>query len=352
VPYRLWQRTEDFESHAALSTVFSHTRRLDCAAAPIGDSQSPWMVIPDESMFEALRQLTRGVGGYRAWEGANTRGGNGLFWLQVLRTSGGVVYCRNTPEFSKKKPPEQEWGFEPDLIYPMLRGRETSRWLATPSLCLLFPHRGDSPLPREELETEYPKTWGYLRTMEDHLRKRRMYDLSRKDLPFWSLFETGSFLVAPYKVVWKYVASSLTCAVVDSHHVDGLTNHTVIPDHKLIIVPLKRKAEAHYVCAALNSRVARFLAKTYVVGTQISAHILEFIKVPPFDPENAVHARLSELSIECHKLASRGDVEGISRVEAEVDDASKSLWRLTNRDLALIRTMLPEQNQDKQEDGD
>lgn len=339
VPYINWQRTEEFAFEDELDKVESRTTRADCFASPVGDRLSPWMIVPDRDLFATLKKLSGGVGGYRAWKGADTRGGNGIFWLQVMHASRGTVLCRNTPEFSKKKPPQKEWGFEPDLIYPLLRGRETRRWHAAPSLCLLFPHKGDRAMEKQELQTDYPKTWGYIDEMEAHLRKRRQYDLSRKSLAFWSLFETGPFLTAPYKVVWKYIASSLTCAVVDGHRIDGLTNRVVIPDHKLVIVPLKTRAEAHYVCAALNSAVARFLAQAYVVGTQISTHILEFVKVPPFKPADAMHAELSELSVECHKRASKGDAEGVRATEAELDALAAKLWGVTKRELKAIQQL-------------
>ena len=64
--------------------------------------------------------------------------------------------------------------------------------------------------------------------------------------------------------------------------IDNVKNNVVIPDHKLVVVPFKNKEEAHYLCAILNSAIARFFVKNYTVGTQISTHILEYIKIPKY----------------------------------------------------------------------
>jgi hypothetical protein len=349
VPYQIWRKNGEFEARSTLTEVRCSTTRYPASAAPVGDNASPWMVVPNPMLFGTLKKLSRGLCGYRGWKGADTRGGNGIFWLELLSAQRGTLLCRNTPEFSKKKPPQVEWGFEPDLIYPLLRGRETRRWGASPTLLLLFPHRGDRAIPEVELRSDYPKTFGYFSSMRAHLESRRMYDLSRRRLAFYSLFETGQFLKSPYKVVWKYIASDLTCAVVDGHSLKGLANTIVIPDHKLVVVPFKQKKEAHYVCAALNSSIARLLARTYVVGTQISTHILKYIKVPPYDAENEVHAALAELSAECHKAATRDDSVRVSELESQVDATAARLWRITNNELKAIK-LLQEAHEPASED--
>jgi len=345
VPYTKWiiKRGCRIDASDTLSEVQNKTKRARKHAFPIGDRQSPWMVLPIGVSKRSADLLLQGQQVYRAWKGADTRGGNGIFWLKILGRKSGLITARNTPEFSTRKtekPPPKEWVFEEGLIYPLLRGRETERWSTSPECSLIFPHRGDSAIPERELKQSWPKTFAYFKEMEPYLRKRKMFDLSRRELPFYSLFETGDFLLAPFKVVWKYVASELTCAVQRPLS-DGKSS-IVIPDHKLVIVPFYEEHEAYYVCGTLNSSVARFIANTYVVSTQISTHILNYIKVPKFNAKNPLHSRVSKASRQAHQLKAAGKAEELAEVEKQLDALAAELWGITPKELEQMQKALNE----------
>ena len=85
----------------------------------------------------------------------------------------------------------------------------------------------------------------------------------------------------------------------------------------------------------LNSAAAEFVAHTYIVGTQISTHVLEYIKVPAFNPELKNHARLADLSKRCH--AARGDGEVVGPLEAQIDKVAAKIWGITDDELAGIQ---------------
>ncbi|HEV2708056.1 MAG TPA: N-6 DNA methylase [Pyrinomonadaceae bacterium] len=341
LPYIVWTKVieEDFDSASPLHTVVGSTDRKELKAAPINDPQSLWMVIPSNISVSMLSNLGRGVKYYRAWKGADTRGGNGIFWLQLLNNHKNGYLCRNTPEFSKKKPPQMEWTFEKELVLPMLRGRETKRWQTAPSLFLLFPHKGDKAIPEPEMKRKFPKTYSYLQEMRQYLEQRRMYDLSRRKLLFYSLFETGDFLLAPYKVVWKEIATTLSCSVQEPITIDGKTS-VVIPDHKLVIVPFQEKEPAFFLCAVLNSSISRFLAATYIVGTQIGTHILEHLKVPLYNPQESLHEKLALLSQKCHQAAAKEDDAMVSKCEDDIDEFVAKLLKVSTVDLRSIKAAL------------
>lgn len=342
VKYISWSPNDsaDFTESDPLAYVVRSTDRDELLAWPVGDEFSPWMLLPKGISKSTVEKLTNGKQCYRAWKGADTRGGNGIFWLRLLSGKNGTLVARNTPEFSKKKPPELTWTFEKDLIYPLLKGRETQRWVTKPEYALLYPHRDDKAIPEAELKRAYPKTYGYLKHMEVELRKRRMFDLSFRELAFYSLFETGEFLLCPYKVVWKYIASELICAVQGPLETSLLSNRIVIPDHKLVIVPCRQEAEAHYVCALLNSSPCRFVAGTYVVGTQISTHILEYVKVPAFDKRIEEHLNLARLSEQCHNSTASGDRESVRKADIEIDKLAARLWGISKEELQTIQSVL------------
>ncbi len=339
LPYTVWVAKGDdlFDSSTPLDQVKRRTSREEKMAAPVGDAQSPWSIMCSAASLSVLQKVTKGLRNYRAWKGADTRGGNGILWLQMLQNTKSTYLCRNTPEFSKKKPPQKEWGFEKEMVFPLLRGKETRRWATAPSLFIIFPHEGDHAIPEPEMRRKYPRTYAYFHEMRDHLERRKMYDLSRRQLAFYSLFETGPFLTAPYKLVWKYIASELTCAVLGRIDDDSLRQTIVIPDHKLVVVPFDQPNPAHYLCAVLNSSVSRFVAGTYVVGTQISTHILDYIKVPAYSPGSSLHKNLARLSMECHKATAAGKSEVVAEYEDKIDTLVRELWGLTWKELETAR---------------
>lgn len=139
IPYTIWKANPGFSPDVgdSLTLVKSDTNRSEFRAWPLDDLQSPWMLLPSSVSKTTVEKVTRGKQVYRAWKGADTRGGNGILWLQVLAAKAGLIAARNTPEFSKKKPPQVTWSFEPDLIYPLLKGKETRRWNTTPHFALI-----------------------------------------------------------------------------------------------------------------------------------------------------------------------------------------------------------------------
>ena len=345
VPYIVWQKQSRTtpSSDQTLDQVKAITSRVQRNAYPVAGLESPWIILPPQVEKATIDKMQKGKQSYRAWKGCDTRGGNGLFWLEALKSERNLIVARNTPEFSKDKTlPSKQWVFESDLIYPLLRGRDTERWKCSPQFAIVFPHQGDAAIEETTLKSKYPKTYAYFHEMREYLSRRKMFDLSRKELAFYALFETGDFLLSPYKVVLKYIAQGLTCAVFGSHSPNYVKNNVVIPDHKLVKVPFENKEPAHYLCAVLNSAIARFIVKTYAVGTQISTHILQYIRMPKFDEKNKLHVELSNLSEQCHDAALKNETKKIAELEMRIDQATASLWSVDDKELEAIKETLLE----------
>ena len=147
--------------------------------------------------------------------------------------------------------------------------------------------------------------------------------------------------LSTFKVVFRRVATGLVCAVIGPPKLDDfLGTKVVTPNEKLVLVPFENENEAHYVCAILNSSIARLIAKSYVVEIQISAHILEHIKVPKYNPTSEIHLRLAELSKEAHKLVSECKEDELTKVEYEIDKIVAELYGITDEELEEIRKSL------------
>ena len=83
-------------------------------------------------------------------------------------------------------------------------------------------------------------------------------------------------------------------------------------------MPVDSEAEAHFVCATLNSRAAADVVAAYAVSTQISTHVLEHVRVPRFDPKNELHAAIADIG----RIASQTGVAD----EPALERLASRLW--------------------------
>jgi SAM-dependent methyltransferase len=346
VAYTVWRKTKGarFTYDSTLDEVQAATKRLHFKAEPVDpkDSTSPWLTARPRAL-KAIRRVL-GMSDYQAHAGAYTGGANAVYWVEpVLKRPDGLVVVRNLTEGAKIQVDEVTEPLEPDLLYPLLRGRDVRRWRAEPSALILMVQ---DPVKRrgvdeKELQTRYPRTYGYLKRFEPVLRQRAsrgISDMLKKGAPFYTMFAVGDYTFTPWKVVWREQASTLTASVVGPH--DG---KAVVPDHKVMLVDCKIAEEAHFVCACLNSSVGQMVAISYAVEIQMDPHILEHIRIPRYNPKDAVHRRLAELSQAAHQAAV-GATGGspLHEIEAEIDRQAAQLWGLSQDELREIQASLHE----------
>ncbi|MFA0766400.1 MAG: hypothetical protein BDTLLHRC_001353, partial [Candidatus Fervidibacter sp.] len=136
IPYTLWRKKKGahFSPFSTLDEVTEATERLHFVAEPVNpsDPTSPWLSA-DRKALAAIRKVL-GKSDYEAHEGVNTGGANAIYWMEVLRQlPDGKVLVRNLTEGAKRKVEEVIVSVEPDLLYPLLRGRDVRRWQAKPS---------------------------------------------------------------------------------------------------------------------------------------------------------------------------------------------------------------------------
>jgi len=339
VPYTVWRKVKGarFTYDGTLGEVTAATERLDFVAEPVDpkDPTSPWLTARPKAL-KAVRKVL-GRSDYEAHEGVNTGGANAVYWVNiVLKPPDGPVVVRNITEGAKVKVDEVTEPIEPNLLYPLLRGRDVRRWRAEPSAWTIVPQAPDDPTrayPEERLQSDYPRTYGYLKRFEKELRNRSGFRqiLSKREKEFYGVMDIGTYTFAPWKVVWREVARVLDAAVVGP-----IDDKPVIPDHTLILIDCHSKEEAHYLCAVLNSAPSRFGVQAYIV-LHPDPHVLEHIRIPRFDPKNSVHRRLAELSERAHRAAKSGDEEGLRKIEAQIDREAAELWGLTDDELHEIQ---------------
>lgn len=185
---------------------------------------------------------------------------------------------------------------------------------------------------------EYPRTLIYLRNFEELLRTSGLYRRYYQDTdPFYSMFNIGDYTFAPYKVVFREIASEFTSCVVSQKE-----SKPIIPDHKLILCPFEFPLEAHFVAALLNSKVCRYAVGAYAIETQFSTHVFDYVAIPTFVPNNSLHRHLANLSQQAHKAAAAENEEMVREIEAEIDQRAAELWGLTDGELVDIQQSLEE----------
>jgi len=342
VPYVLWRKLKPGRIRADLSPleVEGRTSKTHLHAQPVdtGDLTSPWLVC--SLAASAVLKKVRGQSPYSARVGAYA-GVNGVYWLRIIDRHPGGVLVENLNDVGRTEVRNIQALVEPDLVYPLLRGRDVRRWACRPSAHVLMPQRPDRPsiaFDESALRVDYPHAYAYLKTFEAVLRQRAAYRkyFDVRKTPFYSMYDVGDYTFAPYKVLWREQAADLTAAVPET------TDRPVIPDHKLMLVECESVSESHYLCAVLNSAPARLLVRSYTIDTQTSTHVLSHVAIPRFKRANATHRALSRLSLEAHELASEG-TEGTSRLreaEGEIDKLAARLWGITDAELEEIRRSL------------
>jgi len=400
IPYTVWRKVEGarFSYDSTIDEVLAATQRFEYHAEPVdpSDPTSQWLTAHPAALNTIRKVLGKAY--YKAHEGVNTggAGANAVYWVQKTYTHpNGDVVVQNITEGAKIKVEQVSMMVEPDLLYPLLRGRDVQRWCAQPSAWIIVPRlEPKQVIPLSDMQVKFPKTYAYLKRFEPILLQRKdviTQDALKRGEPFYFYGAVGDYTFAPWKVVWREQSAQMTAAVVGTD-----AGKPVMPDHKLMLVDCDSQSEAHYICALLNSSIIMAVVQAYAVSIQMDPHLLDHIRIPRYDPNNAVHRRLAELSMQAHQLMGgapsqsgglsveqakaaiqcieqcrrRGRLDqqtadeiisalqavqlGIAQleaIEAEIDQLAAQIWGLSEQELTAIQQSLSQEVEDDSTDS-
>jgi type II restriction/modification system DNA methylase subunit YeeA len=302
---------------------------------------------------------------YDAHEGVNVAL-NQVYYVRIKgKTPDGRLVITNPEEPGQKKSVKQvEAAVEPDLVYPLVRGRDVKKWFVDfEDRYIILPHdpKTAKPLSEMTIKAKFPNTYDYLNHFKKELEKRSIHKLWGKNNPFYTVYDIGVYTFEPYKVVWKNIAGAITgkaefscAAITDKIDDPYLGQKTIIPNVKLMLASVSTPEEAYYLAGVLNSTFVRSIVASYVIETGISTHILDIIKVPKFDPSNLTQRRIAELSKKAHKLARCiyaevkpsycdevvNPLKELEKVEREIDLAVAELFGLSLEDLREFEKLM------------
>ena len=353
VDYRQWTKTGRgrISSDAGLDRALERLNVADRAARPVDADHdaSPWLTAPTGALAGISKVI--GHSAYTAYEGVNSGGLNGCYWVrEIQRRIDGYTVIENLANVGRIKVDPIRQEVESTRIFPLLRSGDLERWCAEPSTSIILAQdpRTRAGIPESTMAAEFPKTYRYFKRFEGSksdprrgtLRGRSLFRRYYKpDDPFYSMYGVGPYTMSPWKVCWTRIDTRLRAVVVGP----TAQGRVVLPQETITFVPTEDPGEAHYFCALFNSSPADALVRCYSTGKGFaSAHILDTLGIPAYDGADATHCSLSRLSRQCHAAAGDENRDAIEGIEHQIDRLAGVIWELSEEELAGVQQGLAE----------
>ena len=332
VSYRIWKRPDgDQRRRSTFTDPEEFTRWAeseDLLASPVyGTDSGPWLKgMPHQHDQWQFMFNSDSKPAYMARKGVCTDR-NGIFFVRVLGTPDSPL-CRisNNPALGKitEIPQVTRAIVEHEHVFPLLRGEGVRSFSAKPDpeYSILVPQREMHGDP--DLLKNYPRTHSYLNRFRSHLASRSSYNRFQKGKPFWSVWNVGAYTFAPYKVVWKEMSGNrFEAAYISTAKNHILGDKVIIPDHKVYFVPMCNEEEAAYLTGLLNAPSVATGITSYSPRLSLGTNVVEYLAIPPFDPNNLDHFILAARS---KYITNRAD--GPSEIELSwLDEMAGRVFR-------------------------
>jgi len=312
VTYRVWSA---YDEQGKKIRSFNNSKdfqacadSVDFLAQPVpgGGAARPWIIgtAAEQKIFEKVFGPSSLV--YAARKGVTTDR-NGIFWVQTFESGPEEVLIRNAADVGKTKGiPSKRAIIEKEHVFPLLRGRGVKPFAVTPDdLKIIVPQRGMHGNP--DLALASPKTARFLAGFKGILEERSSFKRFQKKQgqPYYSLWSTGAYTFAPYKVLWREMGgNAFAAAYVGSVDDPILGNKLVIPDHKLYFIPVGTVEEAAYLTGFLNAPLIARAVSAYAAQLSLGASVAEYLHIPQFNKKEKLHKKLAALA---KKITDRGD---------------------------------------------
>jgi len=301
VPVSLWRGNgrRTIPTALELQQVADLTTRREYAAEPVdpGDEASPLLLMPRPGLVasRSIRKSSPYLDSIR--EGINTRGANGIFFVEVLEEDADYIIIRNLPSEGRNESISTcEGPVERQVVRRLLRGSDVNIGIAEPSHGLLLFHDDShvsNPIGVSEVRRQYPRAYEFMTHFEVPLRGRRPFRNFDPSGPedWLGIYSVTTAALATHKVVIREIAQGMIAAAV--HGAD------VIPDHKLYVIPCSSASEADRLARVLNSRVVHYMVMSFSVSTSVTGSFLRYIGIrnlsmadEPPDEEESLAAAL------------------------------------------------------------
>ncbi|MCX8070439.1 MAG: N-6 DNA methylase [Thermodesulfovibrionales bacterium] len=332
VPYTIWKTKKGvgkISTDKSYKDVLKLIYKKKMFAKPISSEVSAWQHFEIESDFSQIR----GSNSYRAKIGARTEPYS-VFWLKIiLLMSENNLLVQNITEGRRiKQIDKKESRIENTLVFPSFRGADIFRWcykLEIYTLILNDFHNPSKPISEDYMKTNLPLTYSYLLHFRNSLLEREAYKKfhSKAKRPFYTQFNISQDTFMNFKVVWKRMSNDIFACVL-SQIKTPFGFKTAIPLDTTSFFATNSEAEAHYLCAIINSKPVRDFVKSYSAAGRGfgSPSVMEHVGIPKFDPKISLHSEISEISKKCHQLKAEG--KETDELEKKNDELVKKLFKI------------------------
>ena len=280
VPVTKWagveRRSIPTDNDLAVIQKITARRHLYGEPADPDDPASPLLVMPRAGLESSVpaRRESHYLNDIR--KGIDTRGANGVFFLEVLETVDDKIRVRNQPSAGRNRSLTiHEAVIEAEATRLLLRGADVSRRGAIPGGAVLFFHDNEHtsrPLSPSEARRRFPAAYAFAEEFKEALTGRktfRGFDPTGND--WLSLYSVTIAALAPHKVVVREIAGGMIAAAVHGA--------AIVPDHKLYVIPCNTAAEADRLARVLNSHIVDYLLQSFSISTSITGSFLRYIGV-------------------------------------------------------------------------
>ena len=309
VTYRWWTPArvagQPKRSYASAEEFVLEAKKFDDLAAPVpGTDAGPWLK-GTRTQHEAWQHLFAArTHDYVARKGITTDA-NGIFFVRVLESDKASKLCQieNDPTLGKREDIARVRAtVETEHLFPLLRGRGVAAFKAQPDpdYGVLVPQRGMHGNP--ELPADFPATFRYLKRFRPVLEQRSSLRRFQKKQAWWSLWSTGAYTFAPYKVAWREMPGGrFAAAIVSPVRHPQLGTKLVVLDHKLYFVPCGSLKEAAFLTALLNAPIVSEAISAYASQLSLGVSVVEYLALPQFDSKHPTHRALVSLALRLTK---------------------------------------------------
>lgn len=341
--YRVYKqkgRKSSIDSHASWTYVNSIIEYKDLLAQPVDkeDVQSAWLTL--ESMEFANNVLDPTIKRvYRGRKGIEPAGAKGVYILKhPQKDKDGFLKIENDMSRQRRKDIIEKGVhkgcIEEKYVYPMLGGRNIAKWKVKSNEFMLVPHNEEYKygIPEASLAKNAPETFQWLSFYRDELlatRKQNGKFFNEYTQPFYRLDNVGSYMYAPYKVLWKEQTGSMSAVVVSSYYESipnadknlFSTDKLIVIDSKVLMLDVYNEMEAYFVCGIINAPSIIEVVDGYAISTNRGVDVLKYIAIPKYNFENETHLMIANTSKLIHlKVREKCEMAIICELEKKLDD--------------------------------
>lgn len=300
----------------------------------MADPQSAWLTLDDMTFANRVTDPTK-ERFYKGRKGIEPAGAKGVYILETpKRERAGYLKIKN--DITRQRRADiltkgsHQGVVEETYVYPMLGGRNISKWLVKSNEFMLVPHDINNKygIPEAELAINAPNTLKWLNFYRDELLATRIQNgkfYNPKIQPFYRLDNVGEYTYSPFKVLWKEQTGSMSAVVVSSYLnsvpnpiIDLFTeDKPIVVDSKVLMLSLHNENEAYYVCGIINANNVTKVVDGYAISTNRGIDVLKNIAIPKFDSTNELHIMIANISRKIHQKAKNWD--SFSQLEDELE---------------------------------